>query len=109
MPSTDASMVARAATLPSRNTRTDDCPFTSTHSMVTPVQKCEENAAMNFATRSRPESAGGADLTQLRQQSERLSGGSEQRQSGSVHSHNDVRPLPMHHGYPRWVGVPAIR
>ena len=28
--------------------------FTSVHSSVTPVQKCEKNAAMNFATRSRP-------------------------------------------------------
>ena len=33
---------------------TDDCPLVSIHVSVTPVQKCDANAVMNFATRSWP-------------------------------------------------------
>src|SRR5260370_31411051 len=55
MPSAEASIVASATGMPSRDIRTDACPFASTHATVMPVQKCEAKAEMNFATCSRPE------------------------------------------------------
>jgi hypothetical protein len=42
MPWSDASMVARAATAPSRDISMHPCPFASRNEMVTPVQKWEE-------------------------------------------------------------------
>ena len=47
-------MVVSATGTSSRETRTAACPFVSTQASVTPFQKCAA-VAMNFATRSRPE------------------------------------------------------
>src|SRR2546425_1064957 len=55
MPCAEASIVASATGTPSRDMRTDACPFVSTHASVTPFQKCEATAPMNVATRLRPE------------------------------------------------------
>src|SRR5437773_1315438 len=55
MPCAEASIVASATGTPSRDVRTDACPFVSPDESVTPFQKCEATAAMNVATRLRPE------------------------------------------------------
>ena len=54
MPCAEASIVSPMGT-PSRNMRTAACPFVSTQSSVTPFQHHVETAAMNVATRLRPE------------------------------------------------------
>jgi hypothetical protein len=55
--------VASATAAPSRDMSTDGCPFASIHSRVPPLQKCEAMAAMNLATRSRPETGSRAVRT----------------------------------------------
>jgi hypothetical protein len=55
MPCAEASIVTNVPGVPSRDIRTDACPFVSNHASVRPVQKCEAKEAMNFATFSRPE------------------------------------------------------
>src|SRR5260370_32327186 len=54
MPCAEASTVSPMGT-PSRNIRTAACPLVSTQSSVTPFQHHVETAAMNVATRLRPE------------------------------------------------------
>ena len=54
MPCGEASTVATAMIAPLRVMSTEDCPFTCIHERVTSAQKCEAKLAMNFATRSRP-------------------------------------------------------
>jgi hypothetical protein len=54
IPSAEASIVTIVTIVPSRAMSTDDCPLVWIHVSVTPVQKWEAAAPMNFATRSRP-------------------------------------------------------
>jgi len=54
IPSAEASIVSPKGT-PSRNIRTAACPFVSTQSSVTPFQHHVETAAINVATRLRPQ------------------------------------------------------
>jgi hypothetical protein len=57
MPWADALMVTRDTASPLREMSTAGWPLASIHANVTLVQKCEAIAAMNFATRLRPETS----------------------------------------------------
>ena len=84
MPCAEASIVVTATGTPSRDTRTAACPFVSTQASFTPFQKCEA-VAMNFATRSRPETGTRAARTIPPPSEEEITSCSEEAfQSGHV-------------------------